>query len=294
MEKVILKIWYGCNHNCAFCHAEYNKELEDDWTESIKSKIRYIKEALVNIEMILFSWWEPTIQKNFFELMEFAHSFWFKIWIVTNWSIIHNEVFFEKCRMFGLEQIYLSIHSWTEDSHNKITWSNNSFAQIKKLLNNIDPKEIKLLINCVVTSHNIDNLEDVVKFVRENWNHKMKFSLMEPKWLGYTDIFKLYVSPKIVAEKIKDLIQKYPDSEIFWDWLPLCLALWMDEKICNLQTEEIKYMSECFEDEIFETDYWVRNFEEICSSCKLKKSCYWNFKIYNEIYWNEILKPIIN
>ena len=32
MSKIILKIWYSCNHRCDFCHAEFNKSITNKET----------------------------------------------------------------------------------------------------------------------------------------------------------------------------------------------------------------------------------------------------------------------
>lgn len=292
MSKVLLKIWYSCNHNCIFCHAEENKIIKDEWSLNIIKKIIYIKKNFKDIDTIIFSWGEPTMQKNFFKLLELSNWLWFNTWIVTNWSLIYEEKFLDKCLNFNLKYIYLSIHWWSEHLQNTITKAKNSFSQIKKLLNLIKKTDINILLNCVVTKYNIDSLDEIIEFIRQNWNPKIKFSLLEPKWLGLTQIDKLYVSPHLVSEKIQDVIKKYPETNIAWDGLPLCLIKRYEKKVCNLQSEGIMYISENYEDIIYKTDFWVRDFSNKCNFCNSKKSCYWNYKIYNELYWGDFLNPI--
>jgi MoaA/NifB/PqqE/SkfB family radical SAM enzyme len=289
MNKIILKIWYSCNHRCDFCHAEYNKQITDKETLKTIKKLFYIKKNLKDIDTILLSWWEPTIQDNFFKLLELSSSLWFKTWVVTNWSILYKKEFLDKCLQNNFVDIYLSIHWWSEKVHNTMTWTNNSFDQIEKLLNILERKSINLSINCVITKNNIDFLEEVILFIQKYWAKKIKFSLLEPKWLWYTDLDKLFVSPDKVSIEIIKIIKKYPNMNIWWDWLPLCLFKWYEDKISNLQTENIMYMSETYEDEIFNTDYGLREYSEKCIWCKLKESCSWNFKIYNELYWSNYL-----
>ena len=170
-----------------------------------------------------------------------------------------------------------------------MTQTKNSFSQIKKLLLNQKLKNINLLINCVVTKNNINKLEDVVLFIGKYWYNKIKFSLLEPKWLWLKDIDNLYISPLIVSKEIIRLIDKYKETNIYWDWLPLCLVKWYEDKISNLQTDNIMYMSEIYEDDIYKTDYWVREYWKKCINCKLKNICYWNFNKYNELYWDDYL-----
>lgn len=290
MNKIILKIWYSCNHRCDFCHAEFNKQIKEKETIKTIKKILHIKKNMKDIETILLSGWEPTIQDNFFRLLSLSSSLWFKTGIVTNWSMIYKKNFLEKCEKYNFSYIYLSIHGGTEEIHNKMTWTKDSFNQIEAILENLKWKNIKLSINCVVTKNNILYLEEVILFIKKYGVNKIKFSLLEPKWLWLSAIDNLFVSPNIVALEIIKLIDKYKDMQISWDWLPLCLIPWYENKVSNLQTENIMYMSETFEDKIYDTDYWFREYSSKCETCKKIDFCIGNFKIYNDLYWDFYLK----
>jgi len=290
LNKIILKIWYSCNHRCDFCHAEFNKKITDKETLKTIKKVFHIKKNIKDINTILLSWWEPTIQNNFFKLLSIASSLWFNTGVVTNWSMLYKKDFLSKCLEHNFTNIYLSIHWWTEEVHNIMTWTNNSFYQISELLDNLNKICFKWLsINCVVTKNNINFLEDVLIFIKKYNFFKIKFSLLEPKWLWYEDIDKLFVSPEKVSKNIINLIKKYPDMDIWWDWLPLCLVEWYEDKMSNLQTENIMYMSETYEDKIYNTDNWVREYSKKCEWCSIKNICYWNFTLYNELYWDQYL-----
>lgn len=291
MSKIILKIGYSCNHKCGFCHAEFNKKITDKETLKTIKKIFYIKKNLKDIDTILFSWGEPTIQSNFFKLLNIASFLWFKTWVITNGSMLYKKYFLNKCMNYKFSDIYLSIHWWSEIVHNLMTWTDSSFKQIEELLSNLIELDLNLnlSINCVITKNNISFLEETILFIKKYWVKKIKFSLLEPKWLWLEDLGNLFVSPDKVAIEIIKLINKYPDCNIWWDWLPLCLVEWYEWKMSNLQTENIMYMSETYENDIFKTDYWLREYAKKCESCSRKKDCYWNFKIYNDLYWADYL-----
>lgn len=289
MSQIILKIWYSCNHRCDFCHAEFNKTIKEKETLKTIKKIFYIKKHTRDIDTILLSWWEPTIQDNFFRLLSVASGLGFKTWVVTNGSMLYREDFLQKCLEYNFCRVYLSIHWGSEVTQTKMTWSPQSFSQICTLLKLLQKHSLSPNVNCVVTKNNIDELEEVVHFLKQYWVQKVKFSLLEPKWLWYTDIENLFVRPDTVAQKILSLIDTFPDIGIYWDGLPLCLVQWYENKMSNLQTEGIQYMSEIYEDEIFQTDYGVREYSEKCFQCRKKDICYGNFQIYNELYGNDYL-----
>lgn len=292
MSKIILKIWYSCNHRCDFCHAEFNKKILEKETLKTIKKILYIKKNMKDIETILFSWGEPTIQSNFFRLLKISADLGFKTGVVTNGSMLYKQDFLKKCMEFNFCYIYLSLHGWSERVHNMMTGTQNSFDQIKDLLLNVEKTNIILSLNCVVTQNNIAYLEELIHFMKHYKVNKIKYSLLEPKGLWYTDIDNLFVSPERVAKTVISLINKYPELQIWWDGLPFCLIVWYENKISNLQTENIMYMSEIYEDKIYNTDHGIREYSDKCYSCVKKSSCYGNFKMYNEIYGDNYLDPL--
>lgn len=294
-NKIILKIGYSCNHACDFCHAELNKQITQK--ESIKTarKIFHLKSCFPDVKVILLSGWEPTIQTNFFQMLSLSYSLWFQTWVVTNGSMIYRPDFLEKCSKYNFTHIYLSLHGGTADIHNVMSGAKDNFSQIDRLLKNLSENytdHIELSYNCVITKNNVEFLEDVILYIKKYPFTKIKFSLLEPKGLWYDNIQDLYVKPDYSAEKVKYLIDKYPDLDIHWDGFPYCLFLWYEKKISNLRTENIYYMSEIYEDQIFETDYGVREYSSICNGCSQKTTCYGNFQIYNEIYGDAYLKKL--
>jgi MoaA/NifB/PqqE/SkfB family radical SAM enzyme len=140
--------------------------------------------------------------------------------------MIYKKEFLEKCLAYRFKYIYLSLHGGTAETHNKMSGAKDSFAQIKSFLEHLQTfsHELVLSFNCVVTKNNIDHLEAVIAFIKSFGFKKIKFSLLEPKGLGYENIDKLFVSPEKVAKEICILIEKYPDMNIAWDGLPLCLV----------------------------------------------------------------------
>jgi len=293
MKRAILKISYDCDNKCIFCHAEDYKKIKNVHEKIIFHKINNIKDNYPGINQILFSWWEPTINRNILKYIDFSKKLWFKVWLITNWSQLNNIFYQKNIESWILDYIYLSLHWPNSEIHNKIAWNDKSFQSVDKFLKSTSKyKNLELVINCVVNRFNIDSLEHIVEYISK-YNHIkiIKFSLLEPKWSWMSNIEKIYVPVDLVAKKIQSLVIKNKTLNIYWDWLPLCVMDWLLDRISNLKTENIEYMSETFESKIYETDFSKRQYSLKCNNCCKKEICPWIYKGYIDIYWDYYLRP---
>ena len=289
--KALLKIGYYCNYSCNFCHAEEKKNIKQIPLPSIFFKVLLLKKKWV--ETILLSWWESSLEKHFFTVVAFILKQWLSFWIVTNGSTIVSESFLNKLDSLWIQNIYLSLH-WYWDIHNKIVWDDKSFDKINTILSHMNKRRhIKFFLNYVVTKENYNSISDTVQFLSssEYPDIHIKFSILEPSWAG--DNENLFISPREVSEVLKTCFSLYNNMNLFWDWFPPCLFQWFETKQADLQTENIRYITELYESKIFNTDYGVRSFHKNCDDCSLRKNCYWVFSRYIEFFPStELILPI--
>lgn len=293
MKKIILKISYNCDNNCLFCHAEDYKNIRNIQEKIILHKIKHIKDNYPEIWQILFSWWEPTINANIKKYLDFAKKLWFKVWLITNGGQLNNEFYDINIESWSLDYIYLSLHWPNSEIHNEIAWNKLSFQNVDKFLKKSwKYKNLDIVVNCVVNKLNFDSLNQIAEYISKYSNIKiLKFSLLEPKWNWLNNIDNLYVPIDLIANKIQSIISKYNSINICWDWFCLCVMDWFHDKISNLQTEGIEYMSETFESKIFKTDFSNREYSLKCENCTKKEICPWIYKSYISRYWDYYLKP---
>lgn len=285
--KALLKIWYKCNYSCNFCHAEFKKSLM-----TYPLKIFYLKILLLKkkwVKVILTTWWESTLEKHFFDIVKFIKKHNLDFWIVTNGSTIYIKSYLDKLELFWIKYIYLSIH-WFQDIHNKIVWDKNSYNKVVSIISDLkNRKNIKLFLNYVVTKENIHSIDDTINDLIKIWyiNLSIKFSMLQPEWI-WKD-YNLFVSPEISTKIINDSIFLYKDNKyinIHWDWFPLCFFRENLNKVADLHTENINYITEVYENKIYNTDYWNRYYISECYSCDLKSNCYGIYEWYKWYYNN--------
>ena len=253
-------------------------------------KIVFLKKR--GVRVILLTWWESTLESHFFFIVKFIKKQWLDFGIVTNGSTIYTESFLDKLDDLGIRFIYLSIH-WFWNVHNKIVWDKNSYNKIISIIKNLDTKRhVRLFLNYVVIKENVYCIEDTLKDLSSLWYQglNIKFSILEPEWIWRNE--KLMIEPIISSRIIKKCIDDFDNINVFWDWFPLCLFRDKLEKRADLQTENIKYITEIYENKIFSTDYWNRSFLKDCDGCGLKKNCYGIYDYYINFFSKEKLISI--
>ena len=284
--KALLKIWYKCNYTCNFCHAEFKKSLM-----TYPLKIFYLKILLLKkkgVKTILTTGWESTLEKHFFQIVSFIKKQGLDFGIVTNGSTICNKKFLDKLDKLGIKNIYLSLHGFG-DTHNNIVGDKNGYNKVVRIIKDLKQrKHILLFLNYVVTRENVSSIEKTVSDISKIWYVwlGMKFSMLEPEGIWKDD--NLMIEPVKSWFIIKSVITEYKwIMKLYWDWYPLCLFRNFLNKRADLQTENIKYITEVYENKIYNTDYGDRKYYKECNSCDLKNNCYWIFSYYTNIYRKE-------
>lgn len=111
------------------------------------------------------NWWgEPTLRKDLWEIIRFANNQQIRTILSTNGILITKEDI-PKIIDSGLKEIRISVDSLNPETYKKIRGVN---AQ-KKVLQTINllkkhTKNIRILINMLITKHNVDEIPSLIKF----------------------------------------------------------------------------------------------------------------------------------
>ncbi|QFR39608.1 radical SAM protein [Candidatus Gracilibacteria bacterium 28_42_T64] len=283
-EKALLKIGYKCNYTCSFCHAEYKKNIKEINIKALFFKILLLKKK--GVKIILLSGGESTLESHFFSVIDFIKKQGLDFGIVTNGSTISSDRFLDKLFDLGIKNIYLSIHGYGT-IHDDIVGCKGSYEGVIKIIGSLKKRSFdSLFLNYVVISDNLSSIEDTLNgLLKTSYeNLSIKFSLLEPSGAGNNDA--LFCSPKEASLNIKSAIEMFDGKgiKIYWDGFPLCLFLGDLEKRADLKTEKINYITEVYENKLYNTDYGRRSYLPECGKCDFKDDCYGIFDEYISAY----------
>jgi len=156
----LIKINYSCNNNCLFCHSS-------DYTSKIslqKILLHILKAKQKGCDTILLSGGEPTLNKNLLNILKFIKANHLKSSIISNGRLFSYASFFNKHKNY-IDEIYFSLHSSNEKTHDYLTATKNSFNEtviaIKKFVN----MNKLVIVRFVITAINYFELTNFVKFM---------------------------------------------------------------------------------------------------------------------------------
>ena len=163
-REVCWLITTRCNQKCAYCHGFRNiPELSYEENEEVLSKL-----IRAGVNYITFSGGEALLYPNILDLLKIARQNGVKSKLITNGSLIANN---EKVREIVdyLDTITLSLDTTRDEINEQMGRGRNHFTEIKKILDILKNKDIRIKINTVVTKLNIDYIEELGEFLDTNY-----------------------------------------------------------------------------------------------------------------------------
>jgi radical SAM protein with 4Fe4S-binding SPASM domain len=152
----------GCNLRCPYCYASSEKCLPGELTTA-QSKSLVSQIAAFGTKTIVFTGGEPMLRKDLFEIVQHAVDSGLKCNIITNATMIRTPALARRfAELFSL--VTVSVDGGTAETHDR-TRGKGSFAKTHKALRLLNDAGVVPAINHIVTSENLDELEDFATFV---------------------------------------------------------------------------------------------------------------------------------
>lgn len=300
-EWLEIFLGYSCNIKCNFC---YQKDLRKKFSKNIEKSevVKLLEEWIKNWKkFVIFSGWEPTLDKNLGKYVEFAKKLWYEnIRIHTNWWWFRNFEYLENLYEKGLNWVTLSIH-WYGKIQDVIGWVKWNFDVLLKSLINFEKlkrkdKNFVIDTNTVICRQNYLFLLQLFRFLQ-------KFSitrrmLVFPYTLDYEKEKLKKILPNnhdfiVEIEKIAEFMIKNNVKDFVIESLPYCL---IDKKYWNFieknyKTDKDTYFVDWKKDRKLQYFFWKVKFEE-CKKCLKYDFCFWFSDDFIKFYWKPNFKII--
>jgi radical SAM protein with 4Fe4S-binding SPASM domain len=152
----------GCNLRCPYCYASSEKCLpgELDTAESLDLVTQI---AEMGGRTLVFTGGEPMLRKDLFQIVEHANASGLESAIITNATMIRSAKTAERfAELF--DRVTVSMDGGTAETHDR-TRGKGAFAKTHKALRLLNDAGVAPAIYHIVTSDNIDELEDFAVFL---------------------------------------------------------------------------------------------------------------------------------
>ena len=301
--KALVKVGYGCNEHCTFCHTLDVREIQGASAE-VEAKIRRASALFVHqlppgeVGMVVLSGGEPTIRPELLRWAELVASLGMDLGLVTNGLMLAYPEQVQALLRRRLRYVYLSLHGGSARVHNLMVRP-HAFDAAYAALRNLSGRGLDLHVNCVVTKHNLAHLRGLVDAVLPFPDATLKFSMVEPK--GGGDRLFEHIMPRVadVATQVMAAIahgeakagQGGPRFE--HGGLPLCLLPGREAQYGDLRTHRYRTMIEVGEPDYFPVDDLNKLHPPACDGCELRGACPGLYRGYHEAHGADELRPRI-
>ncbi|MCS6799059.1 MAG: radical SAM protein [Myxococcota bacterium] len=294
--KALIKVGYGCNDHCLFCHTLDVRHVQGSVDEVTRKIVR--AHALGHDEVV-FSGGEPTIRPELLDWAERVHALGMGVGLVTNGRMLSYPALVDALCARGLRYVYLSLHGGSARIHDGLVRT-RAFAQSHGALGVLSGRGLDLTVNCVVTRQNVEHLRELVDAVLVPYpDVRLKFSMVEPKG-GGAALFE-HLVPRVahVADRVLDAFAYARDRlgdairpRLRHGAIPLCLLPGHEDLYDDLRTHGFATMSEVGEADFFPVDDRNKVQPESCDGCALRGPCPGLYRGYWEAFGAGELRPV--
>lgn len=296
--KALIKVGYGCNDHCTFCHTLDVRHIDAEAGE-VHEKIERAK--ALGHRMVVLSGGEPTIRPELLKWAEHVARLDMDFGLVTNGRVLSYPKVVEDLVARRLKYVYLSLHGGSAKVHNLMVRS-DAFDESFGALRNLTGRGIDLTVNCVITKHNVRHLDELVEACLVYEDAKVKLSMVEPK--GGGDKLFDHLMPRIeeVAAKVHRALE-YGKKRIeergakgpvlLHGGVPLCLLPGWEHAYDDLRTHRFATMIEVGEPDYFPVDDDNKSQPEAkCRGCSLRGPCPGLYTGYVDAFGSDELRPV--
>lgn len=284
--KALIKVGYGCNNHCTFCHTLDVRHI-DGASDEVEAKID--RAARLGHTMIVLSGGEVTMRPELLRWATRSAARGMDFGLVTNGRALSYVELVDKLLERRLKYVYLSMHGGNAKMHNLLVRA-DAFEETYRAIGNLSGKGLDLTVNTVVTQQNVDHLRPIVDAMLAFPDAALKFSMVQPKGGGDLHFDRLIPKVSYVAERVVDAIEyglsktRGKGPAFAHDGIPFCHLPGHEHRYDDLKTHRFATMTEIGEGDFFPVDDRDKVQPEECSRCTLRGPCPGLYRGYAEVH----------
>lgn len=289
--KALIKVGYGCNNHCTFCHTLDVRDI-DGTSAEVEAKIE--RAARLGHTMIVLSGGEVTMRPELLKWASRSAAYGLDFGLVTNGRALAYPDLVEKLVERRLKYVYMSLHGGNAKVHNLLVRA-DAFEQTYQAVKNLAGLGLDFTVNTVVTRQNLNHLRPIVDAMLPFPDVVLKFSMVQPKGGGDKHFDRLIPPVSQVAEKVRDAIEyglEKGGRKYAHDGIPFCLLPGHEERYDDLKTHRFATMIEIGEPDFFPVDDRAKVQPQACDDCSIRGACPGLYRGYAEVHGFDELAPI--
>lgn len=168
--QVVWNITRACNLKCTHCYENAGKKGTNELSKlEINKGLEILSRA--GVTSVAFSGGEPTTNPHIISYIELTRELGMYPALATNGYTLSKEVVLNKFVDAGLEFIQISIDGLNPETHDSFRGVKGSWNKAIKAVENSVEADLFVEVATTVTTNNINEIPDIIEFVRDLGAH---------------------------------------------------------------------------------------------------------------------------
>lgn len=244
MKHVSIEILQKCPNNCLHCSSESGINCNDYIIGLEKIKKVFDGLSKLKVGQVSISGGEPFLHKDLVEMVKYGKDKNFEICIYTsgimldknNKYISLDEDIIKQLKEAGVDKLIFNLQSLKKDKYKEIMGIKEETLDLLKESIKLSKKnDIYTELHFVPMKKNYEEIEDVIKFVKDENLDRVSFLGLIPHGRAKVNIEKLYLD-KNINSKVKELLASYESDKVR---VGIPLQMKKQKCICNAVSEKL-------------------------------------------------------
>jgi len=198
--SVHFDLTWRCNERCVHCYLDH-----DDKGEVTTAEVKEILDQLASAGtfFLILSGGEPTMRKDFFEIVEYARRLMFAVKVKTN-GILLGEREAARLRELAIDSVQLSVYSHRSEVHDGITKVPGSLRRTINAVRFLREQRLKVIIAGVMMRQNLGDYKEMQRMAQELGVSFQLDPTITPKMDGDTSILELRIPNEALPQLFRD------------------------------------------------------------------------------------------
>ncbi|NMC72599.1 MAG: radical SAM protein [Myxococcales bacterium] len=293
VDRVDIKLSFSCNNRCRFCvQGDKRERFRDRTAEEAR---RLLREARRRSDSAVFTGGEPTVRRDFLEVVAYARSIGFtRIQLQTNGQMLAYPDFVRACVEAGVTEVSPALHGHVPALHDFLTRREGSFAATLRGIENCRAAGLPVITNSVICKPNRRHLAQIGRLLVERGATQVQFAFVHAVGTAGANFDSIVPRKSLILDELYRALDAVREAGVraLTEAVPLCFLRGREEAAA----EWIMPEATIYDAEVTIEDYTAYRLAEgklqgpPCRRCLLRRVCEGPWREYPERFgWDEFV-----
>ena len=233
-----IKVGYRCNNRCVHCVIADQRERARTLRGNVDCSLEELHAQLTDarrrgLSTVVLTGGEPTIRRDFLELLHRARTMGFEVFVQTNGRMLSSRPFAERVAALGATFV-VAMHGADASTHDAIVAASGAFAQTVAGIRNARACGLRVIGKTVISRRNADALPAIAGLFRSLGVTSMNIAFPHGLGAAREAFAELVPRYRDIAESIHRTIERHaPGATILFETVPYCFMRGLERHVAE-------------------------------------------------------------